>query len=84
VLLGTITVDRTGLTGRYTLDLDYLFTGAAPPPDFAGPSLPTAIKDVGIAAGAGQGTPQAAGHRQRTAARGELGDCVVAYGLDLL
>ena len=45
VLLGTITVDRTGLTGRYTLDLDYLFTGAEPPPDFAGPSLPTAIKE---------------------------------------
>src|SRR5262245_49354509 len=45
VLLGTITVDRTGLTGRYTLDMDYLFTGAAPPPDFAGPSLPTGIKE---------------------------------------
>jgi len=45
VLLGTITVDRTGLTGRYTLDLDYLFTGTAPPPDFAGPSLSTAIKE---------------------------------------
>jgi len=45
VLLGTITVDRTGLTGRYTLDLDYLFTGAPPAPDFAGPSLPTAIKE---------------------------------------
>ncbi len=45
VLLNTITVDRTGLTGRYTLDLDYLFTGTAPPPDFAGPSLPTAIKE---------------------------------------
>ena len=45
VLLNTITVDRTGLTGRYTLDLDYLFTGAAPPPDFVGPSLPTAIKE---------------------------------------
>ena len=45
VLLNTITVDRTGLTGRYTLDLDYLFTGTAAPPDFAGPSLPTAIKE---------------------------------------
>jgi len=45
VLLGTITVDRTGLTGRYNLDLDYLFTGTAAPPDFAGPSLPTAIKE---------------------------------------
>ena len=45
VLLNTITVDRTGLTGRYTLDLDYLFTGTAPPPEFAGPSLPTAIKE---------------------------------------
>ena len=45
VLLGTITADRTGLTGRYTLDLDYLFTGSAPPPDFAGPSLSTAVKE---------------------------------------
>jgi len=45
VLLNTITVDRTGLTGRYTLDLDYLFTGSAPPPDFAGPSLSTAVKE---------------------------------------
>ena len=45
VLLNTITVDRTGLTGRYTLDLDYLFTGTAPPPDFAGPSLSTAVKE---------------------------------------
>ena len=45
VLLGTIAVDRTGLTGRYTLDLDYLFTGTAPSPDFAGPSLPAAIKE---------------------------------------
>jgi len=45
VLLGTITQDRTGLTGRYTLDLDFLFTGVAPPPDVAGPSLLTAIKD---------------------------------------
>jgi uncharacterized protein (TIGR03435 family) len=45
VLLNTIAVDRTGLTGRYTLDLDYLFTGSAPPPDFAGPSLSTAIKE---------------------------------------
>jgi hypothetical protein len=45
VVLGAITVDRTGLAGRYTLDLDYLFTGEAPPPDFVGPSLPTAIKE---------------------------------------
>jgi uncharacterized protein (TIGR03435 family) len=45
VLLRTITVDRTGLAGRYTLVLDFLFTGVAPPADVAGPSLPTAIKD---------------------------------------
>jgi len=28
-VLGSITQDRTGLIGRYTLDLDYLF-GATP------------------------------------------------------
>jgi uncharacterized protein (TIGR03435 family) len=44
-LLGTIAEDRTGLTGRYTLELDYLFTGTAPPPDFTGPSLATALKE---------------------------------------
>ena len=35
---------------------------------------------VGIAAGAGQGAPQAARHRRRTAAGGELGCHVVAQG----
>ena len=49
-LLGTVTQDRTGLTGRYTLELDYPFppTGpAAPaaPPEFAGPSLSTAVRE---------------------------------------
>ena len=43
-LLGTITQDRTGLTGRYTLDLDYLF-GAPPTADFSGPSLATAVRE---------------------------------------
>ena len=42
-LLGTITQDRTGLTGRYTLDLDYLFTGGLPDP--ASPSLVSAIRE---------------------------------------
>jgi len=42
-LLGGVTQDRTGLTDRYTLDLDYLF-GAAPS-DFAVPSLSGAIRD---------------------------------------
>jgi uncharacterized protein (TIGR03435 family) len=45
VLLGTITQDRTGLTGRYAMELDYLFTGGPPPQDFAGPSLSTAIRE---------------------------------------
>ena len=49
-LLGTITQDRTGLTDRYTMELDYPFTSpgtAAPatPPEFAGPSLSTAVKE---------------------------------------
>jgi uncharacterized protein (TIGR03435 family) len=46
-LLGTVTVDRTGLTGRYTLELEYLF-GASPPtapPEFGSPSLSTAIRE---------------------------------------
>ena len=41
--LGTITVDRTGLSGRYTMELEYLFpvrTGAPPP---EGASLSTVV-----------------------------------------
>jgi len=48
-LLGTITQDRTGLTGRYTLELDYPFPAApasgAAPPEFASPSLSTAVRE---------------------------------------
>jgi uncharacterized protein (TIGR03435 family) len=49
-LLGTITQDRTGLTGRYTLELDYPFNSSpagapAVPPEFAGPSLSTAVRE---------------------------------------
>ena len=49
-LLGTITQDRTGLTDRYTMELDYPFTPLGPPasaapPEFAGPSLPTAVRE---------------------------------------
>jgi uncharacterized protein (TIGR03435 family) len=49
-LLGTVTQDRTSLTDRYTMELDYPFppTGpAAPaaPPEFAGPSLSTAVRE---------------------------------------
>jgi uncharacterized protein (TIGR03435 family) len=49
-LLGTITQDRTGLTGRYTMELDYLFASSPPaapaaPPEFAGPSLSTAVQE---------------------------------------
>ena len=51
-LLGTITEDQTGLTGRYTLDLDYVFP---PPPD--APSLSTAIKEQwGLRVAPGKGT----------------------------
>lgn len=41
-VLGTVTQDRTGLTGRYTMELDYLF--GAPPVELA-PSLPTVVRD---------------------------------------
>jgi uncharacterized protein (TIGR03435 family) len=49
-LLGTITQDRTGLSDRYTMELDYLFAppdpaASAAPPEFAGPSLPTAVRE---------------------------------------
>jgi uncharacterized protein (TIGR03435 family) len=48
-LLGNITVDQTGLTGRYTLELDYAFPrGPAAPgasQEFALPSLFTAIQE---------------------------------------
>lgn len=47
--LGTITHDRTGLTGRYTMELDFLFplNPAAPPAstEFASPSLSTAVRE---------------------------------------
>jgi len=39
-LVGGVPIDRTGLTGRYTMELDYTFP---PPPD--APSLSTAIKE---------------------------------------
>jgi uncharacterized protein (TIGR03435 family) len=49
-LLGTITQDRTGLADRYTLELDYFFSPSPPapsaaPPEFAGPSLSTAVRE---------------------------------------
>jgi len=47
-LLGTVTQDRTGLTGRYAMELDYLFNPNGTPaasPDFSGPSLSTAIRE---------------------------------------
>jgi uncharacterized protein (TIGR03435 family) len=46
-LLGAMTQDRTGLTGRYAMELDYYFAPGAPAPatapEFAGASLPTAV-----------------------------------------
>ena len=48
-LLGGVTNDQTGLEGRYTMELDYPFSQRpADPtaaPDFAGPSLSTAIRE---------------------------------------
>ena len=49
-LLGTVTQDRTGLTDRYTMELDYPFAPLGPPasaapPEFAGPSLSTAVQE---------------------------------------
>jgi uncharacterized protein (TIGR03435 family) len=47
-LLGTVTQDQTGLTGRYTMELDYVFpssSAGAPQPEFAGPSLSTAVRE---------------------------------------
>lgn len=59
-LLGTMTHDRTGLTGRYTMELDFPFpaTGtAAALPDFAGPSLSTAVREQwGLRLVPGEGT----------------------------
>jgi uncharacterized protein (TIGR03435 family) len=48
-LLGTITQDQTGLTERYTMELDYPFPppgpGAPPQAEFAAPSLATAVRE---------------------------------------
>jgi uncharacterized protein (TIGR03435 family) len=46
-LLGTITQDRTGLTGRYAMELDYLFTAGPPAaaPEFGAPSLATVVRE---------------------------------------
>jgi uncharacterized protein (TIGR03435 family) len=50
MLLGRVTHDHTGLNGRYTMGLDYQFAppraaDPAAPPDFAGPSLFTAVQE---------------------------------------
>ena len=49
-LLGTIVADQTGLTGRYTMELDYPFfsqrsAGADAPAEFGAPSLFAAVED---------------------------------------
>ena len=48
-MLGGVTQDRTGLTERYTLELDYFFppspAGAQAQPEFAPPSLSTAVQE---------------------------------------
>jgi uncharacterized protein (TIGR03435 family) len=48
--LGGVTQDRTGLTDRYTMELDYPFTQSLPAPggalpEFAGPSLADAVRE---------------------------------------
>jgi len=48
--LFTITQDRTGLTGRYAMELDYLFPATGPsaltaPPECGAPSLSTAVRE---------------------------------------
>jgi uncharacterized protein (TIGR03435 family) len=51
-LLGKVTADQTGLTGRYTLDLDFVF-----PPLADAPSLSTAIREQwGLRLVSSQGT----------------------------
>lgn len=46
-LLGTLVADQTGLTGRYTIELDYPFPpqGTVIPSDVSVPSLSTAIQE---------------------------------------
>jgi len=49
-LLAAVTQDRTGLTDRYTMELDYPFPPPGAPasaaaPEFAGPSLATAVHE---------------------------------------
>jgi uncharacterized protein (TIGR03435 family) len=49
-LLGTIVDDQTGLSGRYTMELDYPFPQQSPAnpaaaPDFGVPSLSTAVQE---------------------------------------
>jgi uncharacterized protein (TIGR03435 family) len=61
-LLGMMTYDRTGLAGRYTMELDFLFPATGPgapaaPPEFAGPSLSTAVREQwGLRLVPGEGT----------------------------
>jgi uncharacterized protein (TIGR03435 family) len=48
--IGRVIQDRTGLTGRYKMTLDYQFTPPRPivptaPPDLSQPSLATAIRE---------------------------------------
>jgi uncharacterized protein (TIGR03435 family) len=65
-LLGNIVVDQTGLKGRYTMELDYQFAPPRPldpakPPEFAGPSLFTAVREQwGLRIVPGQGPFKAA------------------------
>jgi uncharacterized protein (TIGR03435 family) len=54
LLGGMITADQTGLTGRYTLNLDFVFPA---PPDYAGPALSTVVREQwGLRLVPGKGT----------------------------
>jgi uncharacterized protein (TIGR03435 family) len=54
LLGGLFTTDQTGLTARYTADLDFVFP---PPPDYAGPALSTVVREQwGLRLVPGKGT----------------------------
>ena len=54
LLGGMFTTDQTGLSGRYTADLDFVFP---PPPDYAGPALSTVVREQwGLRLVPGKGT----------------------------
>ena len=76
-LLGTIVDDQTGLSGRYTMELDYPFPQQSPANSAAAgfrPSLPVhrCSGAMGAAAGQGEGAVQARRGRKRADADARL------------